>query len=159
MDKMQSEFDFVIYDTPPVNAVSDAIHLAKKVEEVILIARADKTNVDELNRANQLFEQFNIKIGGIVLNDFENSKLNSYYGRYYGYYAKDESESKASKRNKIILPSDDFVSSKEFKNLFEDTPDIEDADFEETTDSEFSNNNNGKSEKKHVDKNEGDNNV
>jgi tyrosine-protein kinase Etk/Wzc len=135
MDKMQREFDFVIYDSPPVNAVSDAIHLAKKVEEVILVARADKTNVDELNRANQLFAQFNIKIGGVVLNDFENSKLNSYYGRYYGYYAKDENDKKkpkVNKRNKIILQSDDFVSSKEFQNLYESAPDIEEIDFEET---------------------------
>ncbi len=76
-------YDFIIFDTPPVNAVTDAIHLAKLVDEVILIARADKTNVEELNRANKLFEQFNIKIGGVVLNDYDNSKLTSYYGLWF----------------------------------------------------------------------------
>ncbi len=133
MDKMQEEFDFVIYDTPPVNAVSDAIHLAKKAEEVILVARADKTNVDELNRASQLFNQFNIKIGGVVLNDFEDTKLNSYYGKYYGYYSTDSAnEKKKDKRSKIILKSDDFVTSKEFQNLYEDSKEIEEAEFTET---------------------------
>jgi capsular exopolysaccharide synthesis family protein len=89
MDKMKTRFDFVIYDTPPVNAVTDAIHLARLVDETILIARADQTNVDELNRAAKLFEQFNINVGGVVLNDFDDAKLPSYYGRYYGFYTKD----------------------------------------------------------------------
>ncbi|MBL1215458.1 MAG: polysaccharide biosynthesis tyrosine autokinase [Ignavibacteriae bacterium] len=93
MKKVDEIYDFVIYDSPPVNAVTDAIHLAKNTDEVILIARADKTNVEELRRANQIFEQFHIKIGGVVLNDYDNSKLSSYYGQYYGFYSSENSKS------------------------------------------------------------------
>jgi len=122
MSEMSKRFDLVIYDTPPVNAVTDAIHLAKKVDDVILIARAEKTNIDEINRAANLFREFHISIGGVVLNDFDDSKLNSYYGRYYGYYSQDEAsrKGKVNKRSKIILKANKFTESEEFKSLNND---------------------------------------
>ncbi len=42
MEIVNARYDFVIYDTSPVNAVSDAIHVAKNVDEEILIARLKK---------------------------------------------------------------------------------------------------------------------
>lgn len=121
-------YDYVIFDTPPVNAVTDAIHLAQKVDEVILVARANKTNVEELNRASQLFEQFHVKIGGVVLNDFDNQKLYHYYGKYYGYYSEDNKgrwgKHKANKRNRIILKPENYVNASEFEDLIPDAGDL-----------------------------------
>lgn len=125
METVKNMYDYVIFDTPPVNAVTDAVHLAQKVDEVILVARANKTNIEELNRASQLFEQFHVKIGGVVLNDFENQKLYHYYGRYYGYYSQEEPRTrwgrkKTNKRNRIILKTDGFVETSEFEDLIPD---------------------------------------
>ncbi len=129
-------YDFVIFDTPPVNAVTDAIHLAKLVDEVILIARADKTNVEELNRANKLFEQFNIKIGGVVLNDYDNSKLTSYYGQYYGFYSGEASGKKSKRNGKDGIKNKNIRTRKLLRpDKFGRFPDDEIlADFDETND-------------------------
>jgi capsular exopolysaccharide synthesis family protein len=129
-------YDFVIFDTPPVNAVTDAIHLAKLVDEVILIARADKTNVEELNRASKLFEQFNIKIGGVVLNDYDNSKLTSYYGQYYGFYSGEASGKKTKRNGKDGIKNKNIRTRKLLRpDKFGRFPDDEIlADYDETND-------------------------
>lgn len=94
MEQQNETYDFVIYDAPPLNVVTDAIHLAKNVDEVIMVVRAEKTYVDELKRANELLSQVNVGISGVVLNDFDASKSPITAGKYYGYYAYEEKEEK-----------------------------------------------------------------
>lgn len=89
-------YDFVIYDAPPLNPVTDAIHLAKLVDEVILVARAEKTQVEELKRANELLQQVNVSVSGVVLNDFDSSKA-PFSGKHYGYYSYNEDAPKRRK--------------------------------------------------------------
>ncbi|MCU7522702.1 MAG: polysaccharide biosynthesis tyrosine autokinase, partial [Ignavibacteria bacterium] len=89
VEEDSSRYDFVIYDAPPLNPVTDAIHLAKLVDEVILVARAEKTQVEELKRANELLEQVNVSVSGVVLNDFDTSKA-PFSGKHYGYYSYNE---------------------------------------------------------------------
>ncbi|HEX2865974.1 MAG TPA: polysaccharide biosynthesis tyrosine autokinase [Ignavibacteriales bacterium] len=84
-----SRYDFIVYDAPPLNPVTDAIHLAKLVDEVILVARAEKTQAEELKRANELLQQVNVAVSGVVLNDFDTSKA-PFSGKHYGYYAYNE---------------------------------------------------------------------
>ncbi|MGE5351592.1 MAG: GumC family protein [Acidobacteriota bacterium] len=94
-----SRYDFIIYDAPPLNPVTDAIHLAKVVDEVILVARAEKTQVEELKRANELLEQVNVSVSGVVLNDFDTSKA-PFSGKHYGYYSYNEDVPKKKKFRK-----------------------------------------------------------
>lgn len=88
-----SKYDFVIYDAPPLNPVTDAIHLAKMVNEIVLVVRAEKTEVEELKRANELLRQVNLGVSGVVLNDFDISKM-PFSGRHYGYYSYEEAPAK-----------------------------------------------------------------
>ncbi|MCX6149944.1 MAG: polysaccharide biosynthesis tyrosine autokinase [Ignavibacteriales bacterium] len=90
MEQENEFYDFVIYDAPPLNAVTDAIHLAKNVDEVVMVVRSGKTYVEELKHANQLLGQVNVSVGGVVLNDFDASKAPFSYGKMYGYYAYEE---------------------------------------------------------------------
>ncbi|MDP4173269.1 MAG: polysaccharide biosynthesis tyrosine autokinase [Bacteroidota bacterium] len=92
VEKETSNYDFIIYDAPPLNPVTDAIHLAKLVNEVILVVRAEKTNVEELKRANELLRQVNVEVSGVVLNDFDISK-SPFSGKHYGYYSYSSEES------------------------------------------------------------------
>ncbi|MCU7495109.1 MAG: polysaccharide biosynthesis tyrosine autokinase [Ignavibacteria bacterium] len=94
-------YDFIIYDAPPLNPVTDAIHLAKLVDEVILVARAEKTQVDELKRANELLQQVDVSVSGVVLNDFDTSKA-PFSGKHYGYYSYNEDVPKKRKFGKKI---------------------------------------------------------
>lgn len=100
-EKMQSfiihenrNYDFVIFDAPPLNPITDAIHLAHSVDDVMLVVRAEKTNVEELKRAQELLAQIGITAGGVVLNDFDPAKAPFSYGKHYGYYAYDEEPSR-----------------------------------------------------------------
>jgi capsular exopolysaccharide synthesis family protein len=94
-------YDFIIYDAPPLNPVTDAIHLAKLVDEVILVARAEKTQVDELKRANELLQQVDVSVSGVVLNDVDTSKA-PFSGKHYGYYSYNEDVPKKIKFGKKI---------------------------------------------------------
>ncbi|MGE5683146.1 MAG: GumC family protein [Bacillota bacterium] len=93
IEKETSNYDFVIYDAPPLNPVTDAIHLAKLVSEVILVVRAEKTQVEELKRANDLLQQVDVAVSGVVLNDFDYSKA-PFSGKHYGYYSYTEESPK-----------------------------------------------------------------
>jgi tyrosine-protein kinase Etk/Wzc len=106
-------YDLVIFDSPPVNPVTDAIQLAKQVDEVVLVARADKTSADALKNANKVLKQLDINVGGVVLNDFDAAKAPFYtdYGRY-SYYSDIEQEQAG---NKKLLPRDKSKKSRFFK--------------------------------------------
>ncbi len=94
MELQNENYDFVIYDAPPLNVVTDAIHLAKNVDEVVMVVRSDKTYVDELERANDLLKQVNVNISGVVLNDYDASKSPISGSKFYGPYSYEEKETK-----------------------------------------------------------------
>ncbi|WP_374725423.1 CpsD/CapB family tyrosine-protein kinase [Neobacillus drentensis] len=75
-------FDIVLFDTPPVLAVTDAQILANKCEGTILVVSSGKTEKELVIKAKELLDSAQSKLLGVVLN---NKKLqnNSYY-YYYG---------------------------------------------------------------------------
>ncbi len=83
LEKLKSDFDFVIFDTPPVIAVTDAAILATVVDGAILVVKANQTNYDALVRAKSLLDAVNTRILGALLNGVE---VGGMYGSYYYYY-------------------------------------------------------------------------
>ena len=61
--------DIVLFDTPPINAVTDAAVLATKVDGVLLVFRAGNTRRDRARDARRLLEKVNAHIVGVVLTD------------------------------------------------------------------------------------------
>lgn len=79
-------FDVIIFDTPPVLALSDATVLAASIEaSVVLVVEANKTRVPSAIKAKERFEQVGVNILGVVLNN-ANLRDESYYGYNYGGY-------------------------------------------------------------------------
>jgi Mrp family chromosome partitioning ATPase len=68
----------VIIDTPPVNVVSDALILAKKVDGVLLVVHADKTNKQSAKNAVKKLRLVNANILGVVANGTDTGE-NYYY--------------------------------------------------------------------------------
>nr|WP_232850417.1 hypothetical protein [Enterococcus innesii] len=68
----------VIIDTPPVNVVSDALILAKKVDGVLLVVHADKTNKQSAKNAVKKLRLVNANILGVVVNGTDTAE-NYYY--------------------------------------------------------------------------------
>ena len=81
-------YDMVIFDTPPILAVPDAAILSANIEaRVLLVLQANSTRRIEARQAQQRFEQINIAIDGMILNQVARQG-ESYYGyRYDDYYS------------------------------------------------------------------------
>ena len=79
--EMKKEFKYIILDTPPLQAVTDAQVLSTKADGVLLVVRAGSTKKDAVLNSVDLIKKVQGKVIGTVLNGVENKK-NSYY--YYG---------------------------------------------------------------------------
>jgi capsular exopolysaccharide synthesis family protein len=75
-------YDYVLFDTPPVLAVTDAQVLSNKVDGVILVVSSGKTQIEGAVKAKELLSNAQAKILGTVLNGKEVKNDNHYY--YYG---------------------------------------------------------------------------
>ena len=78
-----STYEQVLFDSPPVIAVTDAQILASKLDGVILVVDSGNTNKDVAVKAKTLLTNVKARLLGVVLN---NKKMqgDSYYYYYYG---------------------------------------------------------------------------
>jgi len=81
-------FDWVIIDTPPVLAVTDAVVLTPYVSGVTFVFGAEMTRLRLAERAVQTLMVSKPKIVGAVLNRVNFDRNKYYYSRYYGYQYK-----------------------------------------------------------------------
>jgi capsular exopolysaccharide synthesis family protein len=72
--------DMLLFDAPPIIAVTDAALLSAKVDGVLLIISAGKTKREHARKARALLEKVNARLIGTVLN---NVKLDSSLQYYY----------------------------------------------------------------------------
>ncbi|MBI4319068.1 MAG: CpsD/CapB family tyrosine-protein kinase [Chloroflexi bacterium] len=79
IEALKAEADYVLFDCPPILAVTDAAVLARKVDGVLLVFSTGKTKRDHAAKAKVLLEKVNANILGVVLN---NVKLDSSLYRY-----------------------------------------------------------------------------
>jgi capsular exopolysaccharide synthesis family protein len=78
--RLREHADIVLFDTPPVNAVTDAAVLATKVDGVLLVLRAGATKRDRAREARRLLDKVNANVVGAVLTDVKGEDSYSYYG-------------------------------------------------------------------------------
>jgi capsular exopolysaccharide synthesis family protein len=90
--KVREEYDYVIFDTPPVALVTDAAVLANEVDGTILVTSVGMVEYEVAKRAVELLENVNANIIGSVLNKIPIGKSGysyyKYYSAYYGEYGK-----------------------------------------------------------------------
>jgi len=77
-------YDFVILDSPPVLAVTDAVLISVKVDAVLLVMRAGQTSKNALRRARNLLGQVGARVMGIVVNGVNMKSPDHYYNYFYG---------------------------------------------------------------------------
>jgi protein-tyrosine kinase len=81
LQEAYTHFDLVIFDTPPVLAVTDAQILSNQCDGTILVIASGKTEVDASVKAKELLLAANAKLLGVVLNQKKQKE-----GQYYYYY-------------------------------------------------------------------------
>lgn len=72
--------EVVLFDAPPVIAVTDATVLGAKVDGVLLVINAGKTRREHAERAKEMLEKANVRIVGAALT---NAPKDSSIGGYY----------------------------------------------------------------------------
>ena len=77
---LKARADIVLFDAPPVIAVTDAAVLGTKVDGVLLVVRAGKTRREHAAQAKELLEKAQVRIVGAVLSD---APLDRAMGGYY----------------------------------------------------------------------------
>ncbi|QCI29027.1 GumC family protein [Caminibacter pacificus] len=83
IEELRGKYDIVIFDTPPVGLVVDAMHLLEKSDANIYLFRAEYSKKDFVKTLNDL-KQKGFKHLSIVINDIS-KKHGNYYGYGYGY--------------------------------------------------------------------------
>ena len=81
-------YDVILFDSPPLLAVTDAGILSTYTDGVIVVAAALESRVDALERIADFLADIDVKMIGIVLNKFDIRLMSSKYytGYHYGYY-------------------------------------------------------------------------
>lgn len=81
LEEMKNYFDYIVLDTPPLQAVTDAQVLSTKVDGSLIVVRAGVTKKDAVHNAVSIIKKVKGNIIGTVLNVAE-TKNDKYY--YYG---------------------------------------------------------------------------
>jgi succinoglycan biosynthesis transport protein ExoP len=86
--ELAQRYDRIIFDSPPVGAVTDPAILARMTDGTIFVAKAGRTSRDALLRARrQVATDGRVNILGCIINDLDLNKQ-SRYGAYYYYYSR-----------------------------------------------------------------------
>ncbi|SHE82216.1 CpsD/CapB family tyrosine-protein kinase [Caloramator proteoclasticus] len=93
INEMKNHFDYILLDSPPVIAVTDAQILSSFLDGVILVVSSGEAEKELVKKAKDLLDKVNANIIGVVLNKLE-LKSRKGYGYYYYYYGEEGSAKK-----------------------------------------------------------------
>ncbi|MFC1683046.1 GumC family protein [Candidatus Zixiibacteriota bacterium] len=99
--KLKEKYDMILFDSPPVVAVTDAAVLSTQIDGTILIISANETTRGSENRAKTLLNNVRAQVLGTVLNNVKaGGRYGSYYYYYYYHYYGPRDETEKGKRRK-----------------------------------------------------------
>lgn len=78
----KEQFDYVLFDTPPLLAVADPQIVANQCDGSVLVVYSERTEIDQAKKSKELLENAQSKLLGVVLNHKEVKNGDYYY--YYG---------------------------------------------------------------------------
>jgi capsular exopolysaccharide synthesis family protein len=84
MAALEERADMVVYDSPPVGAVTDAAIMASACDGVLLVVGAGKVSYKQAQRAKELLANVKANILGVVLDGAFAERDKGYYYYYYG---------------------------------------------------------------------------
>jgi capsular exopolysaccharide synthesis family protein len=101
---MKEKYDIILFDTPPLLAVTDASALATETDGVIIVASAGTTKANDLKLITEFLLSIGVNILGVVLNNFDIRNASSRYssGYHYGYYGYESGKHDANKKKRKL---------------------------------------------------------
>jgi capsular exopolysaccharide synthesis family protein len=91
-EKLRTQYDYVLLDTPPLNLFTDAALIGAHADATLLVARADRTERQALRFAVLQLQHVQANLAGAILNSVDLRRNSRYrggydFGRYGAYYA------------------------------------------------------------------------
>jgi Mrp family chromosome partitioning ATPase len=86
IQRLSTEMDIVLFDSPPVLVVADAAILGTIVDGVVLVMDSGRTRTNEARRAADELRRARTKLLGVVLNRLVIGSSGYYYYYYYYHY-------------------------------------------------------------------------
>ena len=84
--ELRQEYKFIVIDSPPIMAATDAVILSVLADGVLLVVRSGQTPKDAFTRARDQLGAVKCRLLGVVLNAVDSSSPDYYYSyRYYPY--------------------------------------------------------------------------
>ena len=84
LEQLGGLFDILIVDAPPILAVSDAAIIGRHTGATLMVARAGKHPIREIEQAVKRLAQSGVQVKGFVFNDMDTVRQRYRYG-YHGY--------------------------------------------------------------------------
>ncbi len=91
VDLVRNNYDYVVFDTPPVGTFIDAAVLGTKVDAVFMVVREGFTKKAEVAAAADQLKKSNCNLAGIIMNYCERTSSEYYYEYYYTHGEKGSS--------------------------------------------------------------------
>jgi succinoglycan biosynthesis transport protein ExoP len=87
---LKRSFDYILFDAPPILAVSDALAIGPMIDGVILVVRGGQTPIPALRQAQQRLDAHKLKCLGVILNGVNLIEQDGYYAKQYYQYSNSE---------------------------------------------------------------------
>jgi capsular exopolysaccharide synthesis family protein len=86
VDQLEEDFDMVLFDSPPIVAVTDASMISGELDAIALVVKAGQTERSAVDRALDTIKNVKAPLIGAILNGASQESLGGKYAYYYSYY-------------------------------------------------------------------------
>jgi Mrp family chromosome partitioning ATPase len=103
MTRLASSADFVVVDSPPLQAVTDAAILSSMVDGTLLVVDAGRVRTGAVRNGREALTKVGARVLGVALNRLSESMSGGYY--YYDYYGGYGTDTKTARRDAAAVAS------------------------------------------------------
>lgn len=103
MERLKKDFDYIVFDSPALDTVSDASVIASKTDWALLVAKMGKTSQTEIQRSKEKLEKGNARLMGVVLNQVKKRQYKKYFNAYRYFINPKKESNKGMKPEKNVV--------------------------------------------------------
>jgi capsular exopolysaccharide synthesis family protein len=86
VDQLEHEWDIVLFDSPPIVAVTDSSMISAEIDALVMVVKAGQTDLAAVDRALDTISNVKSPLVGAILNGANPETLAGKYSYYYSYY-------------------------------------------------------------------------
>ena len=107
VDQLEQEWDMVLFDSPPIVAVTDSSMISAEIDALVMVVKAGQTDRAAVDRALDTIQNVKSPLIGAILNGANPETLAGKYSYYYSYYNNYYHSDEEDKKKKKKIPEYD----------------------------------------------------